>query len=128
MICAVRRRKVILTPEEEVRQGLIHYLSRALGYPMGLMSVEAEVKVNGMAKRADIIIHDEKGDSLMVIECKRKGVDLDEKTVGQVAMYNHSLNAPYLMLSNGDEVHMFFIDREKKSLRALKTIPSYSEL
>lgn len=128
IICAVRKRKITLTPEEEVRQSIIHYLNTKLDYPLGFMSVEAEVKLNGMSKRADIIIHDPSGNALMVIECKRPKIPLDEKTVSQVAMYNHSLQAPYLMLSNGNETHIFHVDSSKKSISALSSIPAYSDL
>lgn len=119
---------MVITPEELVRQGILTHLIDELDYPKGRFSVETLVKVNGMNKRADAIFHDEYGKALMVIECKRAEVRIDEKTISQIAMYNRSLDAPYLLLSNGDSTHILKINMENNSIDNLRTIPRIDEL
>ena len=126
--CVIRHRWMVITPEELVRQGVLTYLIDELDYPPGRFSVECTVKVNGMRKRADAIVHDRSGKALMVIECKRQEAKIDERTVSQVAMYNHSLDAPYLLLTNGQTAHMFRISREKNEISVMKEIPKFEDL
>ncbi|NNC83689.1 MAG: type I restriction enzyme HsdR N-terminal domain-containing protein [Flavobacteriales bacterium] len=126
--CIVRNKWVAMTPEELVRQGVLTFLIDQLHYPKGRFVVEKVVKVNGMNKRADAIIHDTEGRPQMVIECKRKDSPLDQRTVAQIAMYNRSLDAPYLLLTNGEDAHILHISMESDSISTLRTIPNYEEL
>ncbi len=123
--CLIRKKEVPFTPEEEVRQRLLHYMVENLAYPAGLIAVEKTVKFNSMAKRADIIVHDRRGEPWMIVECKRPTEPLNQKTIAQVAMYNHGLQVPFLMLSNGNENHILKIDREENSIIRLHSMPSY---
>jgi type I site-specific restriction endonuclease len=81
-----------------------------------------------MNKRADAIFHDAYGKPLMVIECKRQEVQIDDKTIAQIAMYNRSLDAPYLLLTNGDATHVLKIDTANNSIDRLQNIPRIDEL
>ena len=126
--CIVRQRWIEASPEESVRQALLHYLIHNLDYPKGRFSVESTVMVNGQRRRTDVLIHDEYGKVLMIIECKAPEIPIDEKTLAQISMYNHALDAPYLILSNGNDHRVFLLDSAKKEMRSLSAIPSYSEL
>ena len=126
--CIVRQRWIEASPEEKVRQALLHYLIHDLQYPKGRFSVESMVLVNGQRRRTDILVHDAYGGILLIVECKAPGIAIDEKTLAQIAMYNHALDAPYLILSNGKENHVFLLDKAKKEMKNLSVIPSYTEL
>lgn len=124
--CRIRKKNVAFSPEEEVRQRLLDYMVNTLHYPAGRIAVEVAVKVNRMAKRADVIVYDEMGGPWLVVECKRPAEVLNQKVVSQIAMYNHSLNAPYLVLTNGKESYILAIDPQEQSIRHLTTFPIYN--
>lgn len=123
--CLVRSKDVAHTPEEGVRQRLLHYFVAVLGYPSGLIAVEQKVQYNGMPKRADIIVHDRAGRPWMLVECKRPSEPLGQRTLAQMAMYDRGLQVRYLMLSNGDESHILEVDREQNTLTRLAQMPKY---
>ncbi|NND95245.1 MAG: type I restriction enzyme HsdR N-terminal domain-containing protein [Flavobacteriales bacterium] len=123
--CLIRKRDVVHSPEEEVRQRILHYMVKHLGYPAGLIAVEQSVRFNTMVKRADIIVHDRSGSPWMIVECKRPSEKLDQKTFTQISMYDYGLQAPYLMISNGNENHILRIDREENSVQRLPSMPAY---
>ncbi len=126
--CIIRQKWVDASPEERVRQSILDYLMSYKNYPKGRFSVESVVKVNGQSRRSDIIVHDEHGKALMVVECKAPDILIDERTLAQIAMYNHTLDAPFLLLSNGHLHHMFHLDKIRKEMVALDAIPDYIEL
>ena len=97
----VRQKNVQETPEEIVRQAMIRYLHETLGIPLGLMAIEKAVRLQGETKRADIVIHDQKGGAWMVVECKAPEVPITQRTLEQVSNYNQALGAPYLFVTNG---------------------------
>jgi type I restriction and modification enzyme subunit R-like protein len=76
-----RKKYVVLTPEEWVRQHLIHYLNKDKGYPLGLMMVEKEFKYNKLSKRADIIVCDRTGAPLLMVECKSPDVEISQRVL-----------------------------------------------
>jgi type I site-specific restriction endonuclease len=123
--CLIRKKEVPCTPEEEVRQRILRYMIENLAYPAGLIAVEITVKFNSMDKRADIVVYDRKGEPWMIVECKRPTERLNQKTIAQVAMYNNSLQVPFLMLSNGHDNHILKIDREENSIVRLQSMPTY---
>jgi len=84
--------------------------------------------IHGVNRRTDILVHDDYGQPLMIVECKAPHIAIDQKTVSQIANYNFALQAPYLMLSNGTDNHLFHIDTEKKTVSPLSTIPTYADL
>ena len=97
----LRKRHVALTPEEWVRQHFIHYLIHHRKYPRSLVKVEGGLTFNTLQKRSDIVVFDRTGSPWMVIECKAPDLKLSEKTVMQASMYNHTLKARYLVITNG---------------------------
>ena len=104
IFCEWRHRWVRLTPEEWVRQQLLHRLVEQLGYPASLIAVEAAFRMsNGKNFRADAVVYDRQMAPLMLIECKAETVPLTQKTLDQALTYNRLLNVPYLLLNNGPQ-------------------------
>ena len=101
IFCEWRRRWVRLTPEEWVRQQLLHRLVEQLGYPASLIAVEQAIRIGEVQKRCDAVIYDHQMKPQMIIECKAETVPLTQKTLDQAIIYNRKLNVPYLMLHNG---------------------------
>lgn len=97
----IRKKFIVLTPEEWVRQHVIHYLLDYHQYSKGLIKIESGLKYNQLQKRTDILIFDRKATPFFLIECKAYDVKLNNKVIEQAAVYNKSLSAPYLMVSNG---------------------------
>ena len=124
----LRRRFVALTPEEWVRQHMIGFLTGQLGYPASLISVETALKYNRLRKRTDIVIHGTGGQPGMIVECKAPEVPLTRAVLEQAAMYNMPLQVKYLVLTNGLQHHILFIDREAKKFAFLERFPGHGEL
>lgn len=119
----IRKKFVVLTPEEWVRQHFIHYLL-VQGYPKALIRVEGGLSVNELRKRSDLVVYNREGAPWMVVECKSPFVALDASTLSQVSAYNSTLKARYVAVSNGMEHYYFLTDWEKQSVMQV-TMPEY---
>lgn len=97
----IRKKYVRLTPEEWVRQHLVHHLINFYKYPKSLIRVEKGLIYNERIKRADIVIFDQKGAPFLIVECKAASIPVAESTLFQAAVYNKTIGAKYLMISNG---------------------------
>lgn len=122
----VRRKFVVLSPEEWVRQHLIHYLVYHKEVPLSMISVEKQLMLNGTRKRTDVVVFNSSLKPLMIIECKAPTVELDQKAVNQILRYNLSLNVPYLFISNGRQHVCLKINGPAPEI--LKEFPLYSVL
>lgn len=118
-----RKKYLVLTPEEKVRQTLIHYLLQVLGYSLALVRTELPLKYHALAKRTDILVFDKKGQPYMLIECKAADVKITDKVVEQASRYNLTLQAPYLCVSNGSSTFCFHVDFEAQKTTQLRTMP-----
>ena len=123
----LRKKYVVATPEEEVRQQLLDYLVNELSYPKGLISVESGLLYNKQLKRTDIVVFNNSGAPYMLIECKRNEVQLKKEAVYQLATYNRQLNAQLLVITNGKELICLQVDSVKNKLVPLKEIPPYGK-
>ena len=103
IFCEWRHRWVRLTPEERVRQQLLHFMVEQLGYPASLIAVEAAISVGEAKKRCDAVVYDTTMQPQVLIECKAETVPLTQKTLDQALIYNRKLNVPYLILHNGPQ-------------------------
>ena len=111
IFCEWRHRWVRLTPEEWVRQQLLHRMVEQLGYPASLIAVEVPLDkennqsgiINHKLHRADAVVYDRTMQPLVLIECKAETVPLTQKTLDQALTYNRKLNVPYLVLHNGPQ-------------------------
>lgn len=103
----VRKKWLVLQKEEYIRQLLICYLVEERGLSLGRMSVEKEIKYQGMRRRFDVVVYDKHGKPWMLCECKAPEVPIDESTFHQIARYNSTLQTPYLLLTNGAVLWLF---------------------
>ena len=110
----IRKKKVILTPEEWVRQSIINHLIINLNYPEGLISSESLLKYNNLNKRSDILVKSRNGiDNYLLIECKSFKMKLNESHLSQVSVYNNVYSSKYVMITNG--IDHFVISSGDKS-------------
>lgn len=123
---AIRKKFVVLQPEEWVRQHCIKYLIKEKNYPKSLINVEKELKLNNLRKRYDIVVFNTNGSLHLIVECKAPTIPIDQTTFDQVARYNLELNATYLMVTNGINHYYCQMDFEQKRYQFLKDIPEYS--
>lgn len=100
----LRRRWVVLTDEEEVRQQLILHLVEDLGFPPMNLAVEREIRFGQLRKRFDLVAYGPKGLPLLACECKAPSVPLNDAVWFQLTVYNATLRAPWLLLTNGPEL------------------------
>lgn len=105
----LRRKYLLLTPEEWVRQHVVQLLL-AQGFPKGLIGLEQGLKVHRLQKRTDILVYDRQGRPYFLIECKAPQVALKEQVFEQIGRYNMALKAPYLGITNGMQHYFCRID------------------
>lgn len=122
----IRKKFVILQPEEWVRQHCVQYLIEVKGYPKSLINVEKELKINDLKKRYDIVIFNTNGSIHLIVECKAPKIKIKQDTFDQVARYNLALNASYLMVTNGLNHYYCIMDFKAKKYEFLVDIPDYS--
>ena len=124
---AIRKKFVILQPEEWVRQHCVQYLIENKGYPKSLINVEKELIINTLKKRYDIVVFNSNGSIHLIVECKSPKITIKQNTFDQVAQYNLVLNASYLMVTNGLNHYYCQMDFENEQYQFLKDIPKYSK-
>jgi hypothetical protein len=122
----VRKKYVVLTPEEWVRQHFIHYLMEVKKYPISLIAVEKKLVLNNLTKRTDILVFNNKGLPNIIVECKAPSVKIDQNTFDQIARYNLKLNANFLIVTNGLEHYFCKMDEIKETYIFLESIPNYN--
>ncbi|EKB49190.1 hypothetical protein B879_02201 [Cecembia lonarensis LW9] len=122
----LRKKFLVLTPEEWVRQHMILFLTQFKGYPRSLFALEKGLQYNKLQKRFDILILNRDGNPFLLIECKAPEVPLSQKTLEQVCMYNKSINAEFIGISNGLK-HVFFkLDRISARYEQLHDLPKFT--
>ncbi len=124
----IRRRWLLLTPEEHVRQHFVNHLVFDRRCPASLIAIERSLVLNEMAKRADIVVHGLDGRPVALIECKAPTLRIDQATLEQAARYNIIFKVRFLMVTNGSEHYCFIIDHEKGTARSLDHIPDHVEM
>lgn len=121
----IRKKFVILQPEEWVRQHCVRYLIEEKKYPRSLINVEKELRINGLRKRYDIVVFNPDGTIHLIVECKSSKIKVNQDTFDQIARYNLALNATYLMVTNGINHYYCSMDFEKQRYEFLRDIPNY---
>ena len=103
--CIIRKKKLVVTPEEWVRQHLVHYLINELQIPIGRIASELTIKVNELVRRCDVVVFDEFAQPKIIVECKAPEIPITENVFYQIAQYNRKLNVNVLIMTNGIEHH-----------------------
>lgn len=122
----IRKKYIVLAPEEWVRQHLIHFLINNLKYPKSLISVEDGMNVNKMQKRSDVVVYDRNGALFLVVECKSAKVKLTQKSMDQLSSYNQYYKATYLALTNGLQLFVCRVDYTNKSIEFIDQFPQFA--
>jgi len=123
----IRKKYVVLTPEEWVRQHTVHFLISQKKYPRSLIAVEKQLEINKLKKRTDILIFNTKGLHEIIVECKAPSIKITQTTFDQIARYNLQLNANYLMVTNGLQHYFCKLDHKNEQYVFLEDIPDYEQ-
>lgn len=123
-----RKKWIVLTPEEWVRQHVLMYVFKEKGYPKSLISVEKLVNVNGLKQRFDAVLFNNNARPIAIIECKSPSIKITEEVFYQALRYNAQIGAPYIVLTNGINTYCGNIDIINKKFSYIKEIPSYKNL
>ncbi|MFI2743252.1 type I restriction enzyme HsdR N-terminal domain-containing protein [Zhouia sp. PK063] len=121
----IRKKFVVLQPEEWVRQHVVQYLIHEKNYPISLINVEKALKVNNLTKRYDVVVFKPNGEIQLMVECKAPEIKITQDTFDQIARYNLQLQANFLMITNGLQHYYCKMDFEQEKYIFLKEIPSY---
>lgn len=121
----LRRKNIVLTPEEWVRQHLVHYLIGHLRYPKSLISIERGTTYNKLQKRTDLCVYNQQGEPYLLAECKAAHVPITQEVVKQVSTYNQSLQARYVVISNGLQHFCWEVDFQTRQYKPLQEIPAF---
>ena len=122
---AIRKKFIILTPEEWVRQHVVQFLMTEKNYPQSLLNVEKVLQINGLRKRYDIVVYNSDGTIHILIECKAPEVTISQNTFDQIAQDNMTLQSNYLMVTNGLNHYFCQMDFENEKYQFLTELPNY---
>ena len=121
----LRKKYVVLTPEEWVRQHYVCFLIEEKKYPISLIALEKQLIINNRKKRTDILVFNNEGNHEIIVECKAPSIKITQDTFDQIACYNLKLKANYLIVTNGLEHFYCKMDFKKETYIFLKDIPKY---
>lgn len=122
----IRKKYLVLTPEEWVRQHFVQYLINHLKYPKSLFRVERSLTYNKLQKRSDIVVHNRMGKPWLLIECKAPDIKLTQKAFNQVAVYNMTIGAQYVGVTNGMVQYCFETSKEpSREVKFLDSFPAF---
>jgi len=124
----IRKKFVVVTPEEIVRQHLVHFLIEDRQFPKALINLEKVIRFNKMIRRFDLMVYDAEVQPLLIAECKAPNIPITQETFEQVATYNLVLQAPYVFVTNGLQHFCCNIDLKKRQFKYIADIPEYAAL
>jgi len=123
----IRKKFIILTPEEWVRQNTIQFLLQEKNYPKSYLNIEKLIKINDIKKRYDAVVFLPNGALFLLVECKAPEIKITQETFDQIARYNMKLNAQYLMVTNGLNHYFCQMDFENEKYIFLEELPSFRQ-
>jgi len=123
--CLIRKKAVLLSPEEWVRQHLIALFIDALNYPKGLISVEKQIKYGSLDKRWDVAVFRNNQECFLLLECKAPNIKLSKSVLEQSLVYYKKLQADYLVMSNGINHIILKKDTSDLGFEQINTFPEY---
>jgi hypothetical protein len=122
---SIRKKYLVLTPEEWVRQNFIQFLIQEKGYPASLIAIEMGIDVLNTKKRCDIVLFNNEGKAHIIVECKAPSIKISQDTFDQIARYNLTLKTDLLIVTNGLEHYTCIMDHENERYQFVKEIPEY---
>ena len=123
-----RRKWIILTPEEWVRQNFARYLTEVKHFPSSLVALERSLRINQHDFRTDVVLFSKSGNPLVVVECKAPEVKITQQVFDQIARYNLELRVSYLIVTNGLAHYCCRFDQDQQTYTFLQEIPDYTEI
>jgi hypothetical protein len=124
----IRKKYLVLTPEEWVRQHFINLLITHYQYSKSLIRLEGGLNYNKLQKRSDIVVFDQDGKPFLLVECKAPEVPINRAVIEQASRYNLTLKCPFVAITNGINTFCFEIDFENGSFKQMKDLPKTKEL
>jgi hypothetical protein len=121
----IRKKFIILTPEEWVRQHVVQFLLQEKKYPKSHINVEKLLKINDLKKRYDVVVFNADGSIRILIECKAPEIKIAQNTFDQIARYNLTLRAEFLMVTNGHNHYFCQMDFENEKYQFMKELPHF---
>jgi hypothetical protein len=122
----IRKKEILLTPEEWVRQHCLRFLMEEKKYPIGLINVEKKIEIFGKQKRYDIVVYTKTGTVAVLVECKAPKIEINQGVFDQIARYNLSVDSTYLMVTNGLKHVYCQMDYQAQAYHFLQDLPSYT--
>ena len=120
----IRKKYILLTDEEKVRQLTIRFLIDELEIPKSQISTEKEFKIeSGLKKRFDIIVFNRNGKVAILVECKSSKIKINTKVIDQILIYNKKLKAKYLMVTNGIKTVALYC--APQNIKQINNLPKY---
>jgi hypothetical protein len=119
----VRKKWIILTLEELVRQSLILYFIDVAGFPAARISVERQIMIHGLRRRYDLVLWDKQAQPSLLVECKAPSVPVTQSAMDQIARYNIALRVPYLFVTNGTTSYCCAIDFDNEAWTFMDQLP-----
>ena len=120
----IRKRWILLTPEEWVRQNFVRYLIQQKNYPSALIALEKEMKLGELRKRFDILVYNRDHQPAMMVECKGASVLMNEKVLEQLLRYNISIPVEFMIITNGNLTYGW--QKKGTSLELITEIPAFT--
>jgi len=122
----IRKKYLLLTPEEWVRQHFCNFLIKEKGFPAGLISIESGLTYNQRLKRTDVVVRDTLLKPLILVECKAPEIRINDAVINQITTYYREIQAKFMIVTNGLEHYCFEV--KKGELNFLDKIPDYANL
>ncbi|MDH5474675.1 MAG: type I restriction enzyme HsdR N-terminal domain-containing protein [Cyclobacteriaceae bacterium] len=120
-----RKKQVVLTPEEWVRQNFLQFLIQEHQYPKSLIKVEGGLRYNSKQKRSDILVYTRNGTPFLLVECKSNTIKIGQQTFDQAAVYNQTIKAKYIVITNGLEHYCCQMDFDKNTYSFVEEVPKF---
>ncbi len=120
---SLRKKWLLLTPEEWVRQNFVQYLIQVKKYPATLIALEKMIILGELKKRFDILVYDSNHVPWMMIECKAPLVKLDESVLHQLLRYHISVPTGFLIITNGD--YSYGWQKKEQDLHLIRELPEW---
>ncbi|MDB5199873.1 MAG: hypothetical protein JWO92_1836 [Chitinophagaceae bacterium] len=120
---AFRKRWIVLTPEEWVRQNILQYLTQIKNYPAKLIAIEKEIYLGELKKRCDAVVYNRHALPWMIIECKEMNTPINSKTLEQILRYHITLPAKYLVITNGS--YCFGFEKREGQFHEINELPGF---
>ena len=124
----IRKKWLVLNPEEWVRQNCVQFLINEKKFPIGLLQVEKKIEVFNTVKRYDLVVFNTEKKISLLVECKSPSVQITQEAFDQIARYNTVIQSEYLMLTNGLDHFYYQMDFKKKKYIYLTDLPTYNSL